>query len=103
MFVWYAALGVVAAVGIEATAWGGALSSPVVALIVAVLVLLLPGIGDLAVWWRHEWKAYRLHRRVRRWPESDREAIRTSAEALRAAWISHLNRSAVTVSGAVPV
>ena len=102
MFVWYAALAVMIAFGLRASSWGAARPFPLVLLAVAMVVPPLPRIGDIAVGWRHAWKAFRLHRRVLRWPESERAAIRTSAEALRAAWTSHLNRSAVTVSGAVP-
>ena len=101
MFVWYAILAMTLVLGVKATAWGAAWPLPLVLLAVAAVVLVLPRLGDLAVGWRHELRAFRLHRRVRRWQESERAAIRASADALRAAWTSHLKDSAVTASGTV--
>ncbi len=87
IFGWYVLLGALFMVGLGATAhavWWG-----------VPAVMLLPRLGDVAVWWRDAVRAMRLRGRVRRWPEQERAAVRTTARALRAAWHSHLSSVAV--------
>ena len=96
MFVWYALLAALLALGLRRFTDAAASSLPLVLVLVAGFVLMLPGLGDLAVAWRRELRAYQLDRRVRRLPESQRAAIRTSAHTLRAAWVSHLHGFAVS-------
>jgi 1-acyl-sn-glycerol-3-phosphate acyltransferase len=102
MLVWYAVLALLLALALRtssrtspdlAVRWPPALA-------VMTFVLLLPRLGDLAVVWRRELRAFRLERRVRRLSEDERAAIRTSAHTLHAAHaarVSHLHGSAVSV------
>jgi hypothetical protein len=64
--------------------------------------MLLPRLGDVAVWWLDAMQALRLRMRVARWPASERTALCLAADALRVAWHSHL-ASTVVHSAADPV
>ncbi len=58
-------------------------------------VILLPRLGDVAVWWRDSVRSLRLRARVTRWSASDRAALCLAADALRVAWHSHLASTVV--------
>lgn len=62
-------------------------------------VMLLPRLGDVAVWWRDSVRALRLRARVTRWSASDRTALCLAADALRVAWHSHLASTVVHSAG----
>ncbi len=78
VFLWYATLGAALTVALKLI--GAAVWWAIPA------VMLLPRLGDLAVWWRDAVSAGHLRARVTRWPEEDRDEIRAAAEAMRAAW-----------------
>ena len=92
---WYLVLAVVFAVGLYAIGQSTWLVLPA--------VMVLPRLGDLALSWRDAIEALRLRRRVASWHESDRASLRTSADALRVTWTSHLSGSAVKAAAHMSV
>jgi hypothetical protein len=81
---WYAALVVLMAVALHVTGHSAWWAVPA--------MTVLPRLGDLSMSWRDAVLAWRLRRRVRRWLEPDRAALRTTAGALRVAWRSRNSR-----------
>ena len=78
MVVWYATLGVALATLlylVGASVWWA-----------IPAVVLLPRLGDVAVWWQDAVRALRLRARVMRWTDAERAQVREAANALRAAW-----------------
>jgi len=50
------------------------------------LLVVLPSLGDLGLWWRDAVRAVRLRARVRGWSAADRTAVVHTAERIHAAW-----------------
>ncbi len=80
IFLGYLILGSLFALGLRAAGWSmwWALA----------LLVVLPRLGDLGLWWRDAVRAMGLRARVRGWSSADRAAVVASAERIRAAWFA---------------
>ena len=54
---------------------------------VVPVVMALPRLGDLALWWRDAVRAIALRVRVRRWSAADRAAVRAARERFARLWL----------------
>ncbi len=88
IFAWYLLLGVLLGAGLVVAGLPGRW----VGLVVSCTLAAFPRLGDAAVRWRDDWRALRLRRRVRHWPDEPRAALRTTADAVRAAWTLRISR-----------
>lgn len=93
IFAWYAVLGLVVAASLRATSGSWRIALPMALL----FILAMPRLGDFSVAWYHEWLAFRLARRVQRWPEVDHAVIRHSMRTLQSAWASHIHGPDVSI------
>ncbi len=80
IFLSYLLLGGLFALGFRAVGWSSGWAVP--------LVMLLPRLGDLGLWWRDGVRGLALRARVARWSSAERAALQTAAEQLRAAWLA---------------
>ncbi len=89
IFAWYLLWGVLLTVGLIAAGrpagW--------IAIVVSTMLAAFPRFGDVAVRWRDDWRAVRLRGRVEHWPDEHRDALRTTADAVRAAWTPGISRN----------
>lgn len=93
IFAWYALLGALLAWGMRLAAWSWLIIVPVIVL----FIRLLPRLGDFAVASYHDWAGLRMARRVHRWAEGDRAAVRASMHTLQAACASHTHGPEVSI------
>ena len=82
MVLWYATLGVALATLLHLVGTSVWWAIPA--------VMLLPRLGDVAVWWQDAVRALRLRARVMRWTDAERAQVREDANALRVAWARQL-------------
>ena len=85
VFLWYAVLGLAFATTLYVTAASAWWAAPA--------VMLLPRLGDVAVWWHDALSAWRLRARVTRWSDADRAEVRAAADALHKAWATERTRA----------